>query len=302
MPYFIAEIGSNFRHRFSDSDLDVAKIQITQAKKAGASAAKFQLFTNEELYGYKMPGKLCWGLPRGWVKPLAEHAFNEGIDFMCSAFSADGIEFLNPYVKAHKIASCEALDPEIVGAAIESAKRVFISDGCTKDIPKGRNIVRMTCVAKYPADITDYEQPPIGSELALSDHTLDNALAVMYACLGCNVFEKHFNGCDFVSATPDSPHSVDVAKMKAYIAAVSWALADDSKKFIDPDMVGTHARRLIATEHILAGQSLQWGINYGSFRATKPTRSLPSNQAAALNGKVCLVDKRPGDGFTRSDF
>lgn len=206
--YVIAEIGSNYRHRFNSGDLDVAKIQVTQAKKAGCAAAKFQMFTNEELYGKKV-NKPCFGLPRDWVKPIAEHCFLEKIDFMCSAFSADGVRFLDPYVKTHKIAFCERNDESILEAVADSGKPYLIS---------GQNMV---CVSQYPA--APFEYPIDELAEAVSDHTKGCELAVLYASIGCKVFEKHFNGCDFVMGTPDSHLSIDFNGMVEYVKMIKWA-------------------------------------------------------------------------------
>ena len=62
-PYIIAEIGSNFNQSFQ-----TAIKLIDAAKKAGANAAKFQLFDAEELYNKSHP----------LFKPLTSSAWNSG--------------------------------------------------------------------------------------------------------------------------------------------------------------------------------------------------------------------------------
>lgn len=267
-PYIIAEIGSNWR------SLEIAKKQIEAAKECGADAAKFQMFTNKELYGYD-DGSKCWGLPRDLVDPLALHCQSVGIDFMCTAFSIDGYKFVDPYVKTHKIASCEADWPELVQAVADLGKPFLRSYGLIeRDCFEFNNEIAMLCCAKYPALPEDYS---FDQELCekvilwgLSDHTLGNELAVIASSigkgrgvfasgvgLGCGIFEKHFDyyitydRAPLVAVkTPDTVVSVGALAFEEYVDQIKRTsrVLNNKKVEIDPD-IDTYAKRRFVPEY-----------------------------------------------------
>lgn len=232
-PYIIAEIGSNWR------TLDIAKKQIEAAKECGADAAKFQMFTNKELYGYD-DGSKCWGLPRELVDPLALHCQSVGIDFMCTAFSIDGYKFIDPYVKMHKIASCEADWPELLVNVNALGKPFLRSYGLIdKSKFEFKNEISMLCCAKYPAEASDYAFNDAFIEdivWGLSDHTMNNDLAIIASCVGTGavIFEKHF---DFMAGndTPDSVVSSNESQLRDYVETISLMKRLMSKDLIEVD-------------------------------------------------------------------
>ena len=111
-PYIIAEIGSNW------ISLQGCIDSIWQAKECGADAVKFQMFTHEELYG--VPGDDTFDLPRGFISELAQHCKAIDIDFMCTAFTADGVKFIDPFVKMHKVASSSASNEDLTDCVFKN--------------------------------------------------------------------------------------------------------------------------------------------------------------------------------------
>lgn len=226
-PYIIAEIGSNWR------DLNDCFTQIKKAKECGADAVKFQLFTFEELYGVQ--GQLKYELLRDWIEPLSVYSKKVGIDFMCSAFSEDGFEFVDPYVNIHKIASPEACCDNIREKVFSLSNQIFMSNGCLTideqieiiDGPHwGADDVLMECVSQYPAHSFDYDFSHVVNLSndysflwGLSDHTRGLFTAIVARQLGACVFEKHV---DFVGIpqTPDSCVSVDPQEFKDYVKEI----------------------------------------------------------------------------------
>ena len=89
-PFIIAEIGSNWL------TIDDCFFSIKQAKYAGADAVKFQVFDHESLYGSHK--NMAHVLPVMWLPALAARCNEIGIEFMCSAFSPELAELVNPYV------------------------------------------------------------------------------------------------------------------------------------------------------------------------------------------------------------
>jgi sialic acid synthase SpsE len=239
-PIIIAEIGSNiFKYSDLDEIFDNACRQIEVAKQCGASAVKFQMFTAQELYGPQVSNSKLEqevnrnALHREMVPMLFEYANDVGIEFMCSAFSIDGYDFLEPYVKSHKIASPEAVSKELVDYVFSTDKRAIVSNGCltrqeqdmlVSDISKwGADDILMECVSRYPATTSHYDLIGMSKYAkvydllwGLSDHTLGVATAVIARRLGAVCFEKHVDLVPGGSKTPDKCVSMDVSGFSLY--------------------------------------------------------------------------------------
>ena len=102
----IADIGSNW------NTLDDSLNAIAECKKAEIDIVKFQYFTHEKLYGF--PGKMKGELSKEWIPLIHKHCVEVGIEFMCSVFDPNDVEFINQYVNIHKIASSENSYAELI--------------------------------------------------------------------------------------------------------------------------------------------------------------------------------------------
>jgi sialic acid synthase SpsE len=223
----IAEIGSNWR-RYDDEAKNwvVAEKQIRLAKENGATAVKFQYFKCRELFGKDVVGSYFesefnkFALPFDWLLKLAETCKRYDIEFMCSAFSAEGYAYVDHFVNKHKIASPEACHHELVNYVAELQKPFYYSDGCLDKVYK--NGIPMACVSKYPADISDYDlcYGTITKEWGLSDHTLTNALVHIALHNGATHFEKHVDFCQEGSETPDTCVSVNKRGWLSWVNAI----------------------------------------------------------------------------------
>jgi sialic acid synthase SpsE len=234
--FIIAEIGSNlFKFNDPPKDLNCARTQIELAAAAGADAVKFQLFTAAELWGPEAEGTPAaleldrFALPREWLGILADHCEQNGIEFMCSAFSVGGYQAVNPHVEMHKIASPEVTDPQIRDCVIETGKPFLWSDGCSTALA-GKGI-RLACVSKYPAYEGDYDltDPAYTGVWGLSDHTRSTGVAIEARKAGARYFEKHVDFCKSVGqSTPDTLVSVDGDFFKRWVDLIRCA--DDPQR------------------------------------------------------------------------
>jgi sialic acid synthase SpsE len=217
--FVIAEVGSNWR---DEAD---CLASIRMANEAGADAVKFQHFTGRELYGRE--SDVRGGIPAEWFESLRAYADKRHIEFMCSAFSPEGYGRVDPFVNAHKVASCEAVAHPIVEAALSFGKPTIISMGAlTLDEIASRakvwdplQVIPMYCRATYPAhDISPGVVCALARAfgptftIAVSDHSPS-----IFPFFG-PVHEKHVNfvGCD----SADAPHSLsgsDFARMVRHI-------------------------------------------------------------------------------------
>jgi N-acetylneuraminate synthase len=286
------------------------------AKDAGAHAVKFQLFNELELYGPD-PGVTRRQYPP--LARLAEACEALDLDFMCSAFSPGGVATVDPYVRIHKIASAEMMDPAILDAAKRSGKALIVSTGGhtmeevhrTLDYlgPAHARTTLLYCEAAYPATKTMPEklgllQRESGVPVGLSDHSREVYLTAWLAQhYDIPVLEKHVNlvGAD----GPDAPHSLDFNEFKdmcSYMQdrtmIVRDIISDD-----EVDMVVQHNRRLVLTCDVPQGATLVKGVNFGSYRGTyEEAHALNPFDWELCNGKVAVRDMKKLECICEGDF
>lgn len=321
-PYIIAEIGSSWlRPPYDNNGISLALRNIDDAAACGVSAVKFQYFSHEELYG--IPGDCKYQLPREWLSILSAYASRRWVDFMVSAFSVQGIKEVDPHVKAHKIASSEMMDFELVSAAVRTKKPVVISTGgASKEevmhllkTLDPTNIYLLECVAKYPAYAEDYDLSTLGDEgwaCGISDHTLDNDLAICSVGAGAYVFEKHFDCLkgviDTAEPSPDTPVSIGTSQLKQYVSGINNAYSavhqERHTSVADAMMNLKWRRRLKITKLVKGGQdALIYGENFGSFRSlAADTKAASPIDKDKFEGKRTKRDMHPQDGLWFDDI
>ena len=101
--FIVAEIASNW-----EGSVPTAKKLIRESKKSGANAVKFQMWRASDLYkghpDWKMIKKS--ELTPKQARILKRYSDQVGIEFFCSGFYPEAIEFLDSIkVKRHKRAS-----------------------------------------------------------------------------------------------------------------------------------------------------------------------------------------------------
>ena len=109
--FIVAEIASNW-----EGSVSVAKKLIKESKKAGADAVKFQMWRASDLYQGHPDWKIIKKseLTFAKVKTLKTYSDKLGIEFFCSGFYPESIEYLQSLgVKRYKLASrtCTLNDP-----------------------------------------------------------------------------------------------------------------------------------------------------------------------------------------------
>ncbi len=314
-PFIIAEVGSNWRD-FAD-----CSNSITQAKLAGADAVKFQAYDHHSLYGtgdgFTYPATAIVGrLPLDWLPKLKEKADAVGIEFMCSAFSPELIDLVDPYVNVHKVASSEMCHVRMLEKLREIGKPVILSTGAQTeaDIRAALSVLGPTptvllyCVAAYPATdvnldwilcVRDLFNLPVG----FSDHTTDVGCIPRQAIQqGAVVLEKHFTAVpEYYS--PDRPHSITPEQLKRMVSSIK---RDASPTFgptrEEQGMTLRHKRRLIATRDIPVGAALTEGLNFGIYRSLKDeTHAFSPFMADELEGCVAKREVKAGDGIGPGD-
>lgn len=317
--YIVAEVGSNWQ------TLEDCIKSIRLAKVAGADAVKFQLYTHEALYGLTEPyrtgfsGRIEGVLPPEWLPKLSEAAKEYGIDFMCSAFSPELIEVVDPWVQVHKVASSEACHVRMLEKLREIGKPVILSCGGKGEADIARSlevlgdtpVILCYCVAAYPAREMDLTMIPqlamrFKKDVGFSDHSIDASIipplaaGFFRACL----VEKHVTFID--AETPDFPHSLNFDQFKLMCDIIRGVKSE-------PDPIGytreenamvlRHNRRPIATMPIEVGQELQEGENVGLYRSLKDdTRGISPFEFDRILGRNATRLIQPGEAIGPGDF
>lgn len=322
-PFIIADVGSNHR-----GDLELAKLHIDSAKDCGADACKFQLFSSLELYGQKNHDTDKWAMPREWVPILKHHADKVGIEFMCSAFSADGVNYVNDYVNIHKVASSEMLDPFILDA-VKATNKPWIASTGGASLPEVEWLVQnyqpdvlLECVALYPAECSHYNLQFMARTLitarkldlplrvGVSDHTLDDTLSIASVGFVSTVFEKHFDAhhpSDYPGdASPDTCVSLNSDDLYHYCKNVRAAFSAIGNGHKSPahqhDALKRYRRRPIVTRDLKAGDTLKLGENFGSYRSlVDDIRGAPAQLTREFDNRVLKVDMKLGSALWFSD-
>ena len=230
----IAEIASNWQ-----GSVNKAKKIIHECNKAGADAIKFQMWRAEDLYNTSHPN---WKnikkseLTFEQVKKIKKFADQIGIEFFCSVFYPEAVNFLEALkVKKYKIASrtCLLKDPYSMDTLLTEArtkKPVIISMGMggnkkkIKDIFKKNKKTFCYCISKYPTALNEVNWNEAKKFDGFSDHTLGITAPIIFAVIKKQqkarkiIIEKHVKLKN--SKGPDASTSITTKQLKELISLI----------------------------------------------------------------------------------
>jgi len=270
LPYIIAEIGVNH-----NGSLDKAKLLIKSAKEAGADGVKFQTYKAEKIASKDSPS--YWDLNMEPCKnqyelfkkydsftdedymACYEYAKYLNIDFLSTPFDAEAVEFLDPLVPFHKIASADITNIPLLRHIAGKSKPVIISTGASTleeielamfELSKhgAKEIILLHCILNYPTQFSNANLNMINSlqasfpeiHVGISDHTLaDKEMLSMTTAytMGARVIEKHFTD-DKTIKGGDHLHSMDkedLLTLKKNISFVNSLFGSNIKKPLESE-------------------------------------------------------------------
>jgi len=237
-PYFIAEISANHA-----GSLKTAKKLIKVAKYYGADAVKLQTYnadsmtinSNKKKFVVSSglwKGEKLWDLydraktPYSWHKDLFDYAKKLKITCFSTPFDSDAVDLLEKLnCPFYKISSFEMNDFPLLQKVIKTKKPIIISTGTSnlREIKEVMNFVKknkakkvslLYCVSNYPATSKDFNlnnirilKKEFNCRVGLSDHSIDNNIAVAAVSAGAEIFEKHI-ACKDSKKSPDFKFSL----------------------------------------------------------------------------------------------
>ena len=224
--FVVAEIASNW-----EGSVATAKKLIRESKKSEADAVKFQMWRASDLYVGHPDWKIIKKseLTFEKAKKLKKYADSIGIEFFCSAFFPEAVDFLEKLnVKRFKVASstCTLKDPhslETLKKIALTKKPVIISMGMGGNVSLIRNIFSRNktlfcyCISEYPTDFKKINWKKALSFNGFSDHTLGINAAIIFAALKHQIktkscfIEKHVKLKN--SKGPDADTSIDTNQL-----------------------------------------------------------------------------------------
>lgn len=244
----IAEAGSNWRVGTLAGDRAMARTLIDVAVEAGADAVKFQTYRPDTVYAENAGKKVSirdiftdLAMPYEMVEELATYCIDKNIAFMCTPFSLEDFVAIDPFVKAHKIASYEISHPHLLRLAGNSGKPLVLSTGVSTETDiawavetfqaaGGSELCLLQSTAAHPTPLSEMNLRAIpwlkarfGVASGLSDHSRDPLLAPLTAVgLGATVIEKHFT-LDNKLPGPDHSFAITAYELRLMVDGIREA-------------------------------------------------------------------------------
>ena len=236
--FFIAEAGINH-----GGSLKKALKLVDAAKRAGASAIKFQTYKTEKRVAKNSPIfdilKKCelkfedFGILKNYCK-------EKQIIFFSTPFDTEAVEYLNSInVLLFKVASFDIENYQLLNSIIKTKKPIIYSTGMAKlsSIKKLNKILHkkkieqciLHCISSYPNkeetsylnNIT-YLKKNFNCCIGLSDHSQNIKVPIYSFLMGARVIEKHFKLLDDKKCV-DAVVSIDEKKYKDMISEINLA-------------------------------------------------------------------------------
>jgi pseudaminic acid synthase len=323
--YVVAEMSANH-----GGDYERARRLVEVAKEAGADAVKLQTYTAETLTldsdaePFRVSGGTLWDgrtlhdlyreahMPWEWQPKLKARADELGLDLFSSPFDASAVEFLERMaVPAHKIASFEIVDLDLIRRVAQTGKPVILSTGMAShdEIEEAVRVAReagtggvalLKCTSAYPAPpgemnlramaaLAEAFDLPVG----LSDHTLGTAVPLAAVALGACIVEKHFTLSRALGG-PDGAFSLEPAEFRAMvdsIRTVEQALGSAHHGIgIAEDRSRAFRRSLFVVRDVRRGEP----FTADNVRSIRPSGGLAPKHREAVLGRRASRDVARG--------
>jgi pseudaminic acid synthase len=329
--YIIAELSANHGHSFEKA-LEIVRA----AKDAGADAIKLQTYTADTLTidcrrpefmigkGTLWEGKNLHDLyaeaytPWEWQPEIKKEAERLGMHCFSTPFDDTAVAFLEAMnVPAHKIASFELVDTELLKKVAATDKPVIMSTGMAtfEEISGAVQTLRdarcaqlalLKCTSAYPSLPEDMNLRTIphmaetfGVPVGLSDHTLDIAVPVAAVALGACIIEKHLT-LRRSDGGPDAAFSLEPHEFREMVAALR--VAEKAMGKVNYDLTEKEKASRVFRRSLFVVKDMKAGEPFSrdNVRSIRPGHGLPVSNLNAVLGSRATIDIERGTPLARS--
>ena len=330
-PYLIAEIGVNFYDTAKQkniSPLDAAKLYISEAKKAGIDAVKFQSYKANTIVSKNSPA--YWDTTKEPTQTQYElflkfDSFNEkeyrelsnycnqiGIDFMSTPFDYASADYLNDMVDTFKISSSDLSNIPFLKYIAKKGKPIILSVGASymSEVFEAvqaiqeegcKDLTLLHCVLSYPTKNEDANLNVIKTmkrifpelKIGYSDHTLpDETMTILTTAYlyGAEVIEKHFT-LDKTLQGNDHYHAGDPTDFKKVVEnfkLIEMISGSEEKTVFPCEMIP----RREARRSIIITRNMQQGevITEKDIMYKRPGKGISPKYADIVLGRTLKKD------------
>lgn len=331
--YIIAELSANHGHSF-----ERALKVVRAAKDAGADAIKLQTYTADTLTidcrrpefmvgkGTLWEGKNLHDLyaeaytPWQWQPELKKEAERLGMHCFSTPFDDTAVDFLERMeVPAHKIASFELVDTELLRKVASTGKPVIMSTGMAtfEEVSEAVQILReagcnqlalLKCTSAYPSmpeDMNLRTIPHLAESfdvpVGLSDHTMGTEVPVAAVALGACIIEKHLT-LRRSDGGPDGAFSLEADEFRTMVKAVrvaEKALGKVNYEMSDKEQASRVFRRsLFVVKDTRAGER----FTRENVRSIRPGHGLDVRELRNVIGRRAAKNIERGTPLSFSDL
>lgn len=328
-PFVIAELSANH-----GGSLEAAERLVDLAAAVGADAVKLQTYTADSMTldiseppfvvgpGTLWSGRSLYDLyreaqtPWEWHGRLFERARDKGMECLSSPFDRAAVDFLEQFEPpAHKIASFELLDHELIAYAASTGRPLIISTGMATiaeideavsvaQAAGNGGVVLLRCNSAYPAPPGEMDLAAIQTmaerwnvPIGLSDHSPGAMAATVAAGIGACVFEKHLIASRD-DGGPDAAFSAEPQEFAELVAAVHGAAEIRGKPRFGPSKSEEASlafrRSLFVVTDLAAGER----FTRESVRAIRPAGGISPSRLEQVIGKLAAVPISRGTPLT----
>ena len=319
-PFLIADIGVNYydiAQKEEISDIDAAKLMISEAKKVGIDAVKFESYKTENLLSeesqtqfdlYKKYDK--FGVDE--FRQLADFCSELKIKFLSTPLDFESADYLDEFMDIYPISSSDLTNIPFIQYIAKKNKPILLLTGAAtlneiKHAVKAIEEVSMVDIAimhsvlAYPTEYRDANLAMIKDlvqnfpeyEIGYSDHTRpDSNMFVLTTAYnyGAEIIEKHFT-LDKSLPGNDHNHSMDPEDVMVFKTNVGFLSQLSGMKNKQPLICESSTKRasrrsIVLTKDIKKGDIITADL----ITFKRPGTGISPAMVDDVVGKTALVD------------
>ena len=319
-PFLIADIGVNYydiAQKEEISDIDAAKLMISEAKKVGIDAVKFESYKTENLLSEESQTQLDlykkydkFGVDE--FRQLADFCSELKIKFLSTPLDFESADYLDEFMDIYPISSSDLTNIPFIQHIAKKNKPILLLTGAAtlneiKHAVKAIEEVSMVDIAimhsvlAYPTEYRDANLAMIKDlvqnfpeyEIGYSDHTRpDSNMFVLTTAYnyGAEIIEKHFT-LDKSLPGNDHNHSMDPEDVMIFKTNVGFLSQLSGMKNKQPLICESSAKResrrsIVLTEDIKKGDIITTDL----ITFKRPGTGISPAKIDDVVGKRALVD------------